>query len=134
MATAPIGLDVTLPNMVHAVVARPPVFGGKVKSVDAHRSKKIPRSCHSEQIPEGVAVVRQEFLALRTSPRKAKCLWTTAANAKSSPPTNMLADFSKQSANPGIVGEKRKATPPPRSKARPKLSLPNMTCPISLTP
>ena len=36
------GADVQLPGMKYAVVARPPVVGGKVKSVDARRPLKVP--------------------------------------------------------------------------------------------
>ncbi len=41
--TAQFGLDVRLPGMVFALVARPPVFGGKVVSFDATEALKIPR-------------------------------------------------------------------------------------------
>src|SRR6266700_1590312 len=40
--TAQFGLDVRLPGMVYAVVERPPVFGGKVVSVDAADTLRIP--------------------------------------------------------------------------------------------
>jgi len=36
------GADVNLPGMMHAVVARPPVVGGKVKSFDSAAALKVP--------------------------------------------------------------------------------------------
>ncbi len=39
--TAIFGLDVRLPGMVYAVVARPPVYGGSVKKYDATKAKAV---------------------------------------------------------------------------------------------
>ena len=36
------GIDTRLPGMVYAVIARPPVLGGKVKSFDAAQALKVP--------------------------------------------------------------------------------------------
>ncbi|MES1162186.1 MAG: molybdopterin cofactor-binding domain-containing protein, partial [Rhizobacter sp.] len=36
------GIDTRLPGMVYAVIARPPVLGGKVKSFDAAEALKVP--------------------------------------------------------------------------------------------
>jgi len=36
------GIDTKLPGMVYAVIARPPVLGGKVKSFDAAEAMKVP--------------------------------------------------------------------------------------------
>src|SRR5882672_5918602 len=103
--TAQFGLDVKLPNMVYAVVARPPVFGGKVKSVDATEAKKIPGVLAIEQIPEGVAVVAKSFWSAKQAREKLNVSWDDGPNANLST-EQMLADFSKQSANAGIVAKK----------------------------
>ena len=55
--TATFGLDVRVPNMLHAVVTRCPVFGGKVVSFDAAKAKTMPGVKHVVQISSGVAVV-----------------------------------------------------------------------------
>jgi len=39
---ATYGFDAKLPGMLYAVVARPPVFGGKVRSFDADAAMKVP--------------------------------------------------------------------------------------------
>ena len=46
-----------LPGMLYAVVARCPVFGGKVTSFDATKAKAVPGVKHVVQISNGVAVV-----------------------------------------------------------------------------
>ncbi|MBA2633766.1 MAG: xanthine dehydrogenase family protein molybdopterin-binding subunit [Chloroflexi bacterium] len=55
------GMDVKVPGLLTAVVARPPVFGGKVKSFDGARAKAIPGVRAVVEIPSGVAVVANDF-------------------------------------------------------------------------
>jgi isoquinoline 1-oxidoreductase subunit beta len=55
------GLDVNVPGMLVAVVARSPVFGGKVKSFKAEKAKVIAGVRHVIQIERGVAVVADGF-------------------------------------------------------------------------
>jgi isoquinoline 1-oxidoreductase subunit beta len=54
------GADTRLPGMKFAVVARPAVVGGKVKSYDASAALKIP-GVHSVQEIEGVFTVPRKF-------------------------------------------------------------------------
>jgi isoquinoline 1-oxidoreductase subunit beta len=51
------GMDVRLPGMLYAVVARCPVFGGRVKSFDASKAKAVPGVRNVLGISTGVAVV-----------------------------------------------------------------------------
>lgn len=39
---AVFGFDVKVPGMLTALIARPPVFGGKVKNLSADKAKKVP--------------------------------------------------------------------------------------------
>src|SRR5712672_3616709 len=55
--SAQFGIDVRVPGMLTAVVARSPVFGGKVKSFDASRAKAIPGVRNVVQISSGIAVI-----------------------------------------------------------------------------
>ncbi len=59
--TGVFGLDVSVPGMLVAVVARPPVFGAKVKSFDAGKAKAVPGVRDVFQIDTGVAVVADGF-------------------------------------------------------------------------
>jgi isoquinoline 1-oxidoreductase beta subunit len=61
--TAVFGLDVARPGMLVALVARPPVFGGSVASVDADKAKKVKGVRHIVRIDRGVAVVADDFWA-----------------------------------------------------------------------
>src|SRR5438552_3902922 len=51
------GMDVRLPGMLTAVMARPPVPGGKAVSVDDSKAKAIKGVRQVIQIPQGVAVL-----------------------------------------------------------------------------
>jgi isoquinoline 1-oxidoreductase beta subunit len=55
--TAPFGLDAKVPGMQYAVVARCPVFGGKVASFDATKAKAVPGVKQVVEISSGVAVI-----------------------------------------------------------------------------
>jgi len=103
--TAQFGLDVRLPGMLFALVARPPVFGGKVVSFDASEALKIKGVRVVEQIPSGVAVIATAFWPAKLGREKLKITWDDGENAHLSTP-QMIADFSKQSASPGAVARK----------------------------
>lgn len=62
---AQFSLDVSLPGMLTAVIARPPVFGGKLKSFDGTKAKQVPGVKHVVQIERGVAVVADSFFAAK---------------------------------------------------------------------
>jgi len=103
--TAQFGLDVQVPGMLFALVARPPVFGGKVANFDASEALKIKGVRTVEQVPSGVAVVADRFWSAKLGRDKLKISWDEGPNAKLST-SQMLADFSKQSASPGTIAKK----------------------------
>src|SRR5882762_6501354 len=103
--SAQFGLDVRLPGMLFALVARPPVLGGKVVSLDAAEALKIPGVRAVEQIPSGVAVVADRFWSAKLAREKVKITWDDGENANLST-TQMIADFSRQSATPGNIAKK----------------------------
>ena len=53
--------DLKLPGLLTALVARPPVFGGKVKSLKTDAALAVPGVKAVVQIPQGVAVVARDF-------------------------------------------------------------------------
>jgi isoquinoline 1-oxidoreductase beta subunit len=103
--TAQFGLDVRLPGMLFALVARPPVFGGKLVSFDAAEALKVKGVRAVEQVPSGVAVIADRFWSAKLGREKLKISWDDGENAKLST-SQMLADFSRQSASPGTVAKK----------------------------
>ncbi len=56
-------IDVKLPGMLTAMVAHPPLFGGKVKSFDATAAKAVQGVVEVVQISRGVAVVAESTWA-----------------------------------------------------------------------
>jgi isoquinoline 1-oxidoreductase beta subunit len=58
---AVFGIDVKLPDLLTAVIARPPVFGAKVRSVNSDRALAIPGVKGVHQVDSGVAVVAEGF-------------------------------------------------------------------------
>jgi isoquinoline 1-oxidoreductase beta subunit len=61
--SAIFGIDVALPGMLVAVVARPPVFGGGVKRFDASAAQRVPGVRHVVAIDRGVAIVADGYWA-----------------------------------------------------------------------
>jgi len=73
--TAQFGIDVRVPGMLTAVVARSPVFGGKVRSFDATAAKAIPGVRHVVQISSGVAVVGDGYWPAKQGRDALKVSW-----------------------------------------------------------
>ena len=55
------GIDVHVPGMLTALVARPPVFGASVVSINSAAALAIPGVRHVVTIDSGVAVVAENF-------------------------------------------------------------------------
>jgi isoquinoline 1-oxidoreductase beta subunit len=54
-------MDVKMPGLLTAVIARPPRFGGVVKAVDSRAARAVPGVQHVLTIPAGVAVIADSF-------------------------------------------------------------------------
>jgi isoquinoline 1-oxidoreductase beta subunit len=67
--------DIHKPNMLVAMVAHSPRFGGKVKSFDATDAKKVPGVVDVFAIPTGVAVVASNTYAARQGRDALKVEW-----------------------------------------------------------
>ena len=59
--SAEFGIDVQAPGLLIGVIARSPVFGGKVKNFDATKAKAVPGVRQVVQISTGVAVVADGY-------------------------------------------------------------------------
>ena len=79
--TAQFGIDVQMPGMKTALVARPPVFGGKVKSFRDEKAKAVPGVRVVVQVPSGVAVVADHFWAARLGREALEIDWDLGAGA-----------------------------------------------------
>src|ERR1700722_16299436 len=103
--SAQYGIDVRVPGMVYAVVARCPVFGGKVASFDAAKAKAVPGVKDVIQISNGVAVVADNTWAAMQGRRALDVQWDEGPNATltSAGISKLLADAA---AKPGTVARK----------------------------
>ena len=75
IGAAKFGIDMKLPNMLTAVVARPPVFGAKVKSFDIDEAQGIPGVRYVAEIPSGVVIIATSFWAAKKARDKVKVVW-----------------------------------------------------------
>jgi isoquinoline 1-oxidoreductase beta subunit len=80
--SARFGLDVQLPGLLTAVVARCPVPGGKLKSFDGTAAKAIKGVREVVAINSGVAVVAESFWAAKQGRDALVIQWDEGANAK----------------------------------------------------
>ena len=102
---AQFGLDVQLPGMLTAVVARAPVFGGKVVNFNADQTRAVPGVKDVVQIPSGIAVVATGFWPAKLGREKLDIKWDDGANANLST-TAIRAEFAKLAQSPGLVAKK----------------------------
>jgi isoquinoline 1-oxidoreductase subunit beta len=103
--TARFGLDVYIPGMLTAVVARAPVFDGKVISFNADSAKAIPGVVNVVQVPSGVAVIAKGFWPAKLGREKLEITWDEGPGAAIST-LEMRANFSALSKTPGLVARK----------------------------
>jgi isoquinoline 1-oxidoreductase beta subunit len=103
--TAQFGLDVYIPGMLTAVVARAPVFGGKVVSYNADGAKAIPGVVNVVQVPSGVAVIAKGFWPAKLGREKLEITWDDGPGAAIST-VAMRENFSALSKTPGAVARK----------------------------
>ena len=78
---AQFGIDVQFDGLLTAVVARPPVFGAKVKSFDAAAAKAVMGVRQVVQVPTGVAVVADHFWAAKLGRDALKVDWDLGPSA-----------------------------------------------------
>ncbi len=97
---AEFGIDVQFPGMKTALVARAPVFGGKVKSFRAEKAKAVPGVRAVVQVPSGVAVVADHFWAAKLGREALEVDWDLGAGAALETP-KMAADYRALAARDG---------------------------------
>ena len=78
---AKYGLDVYLPGMLTAVIAYPPVPGGKAVSVNDAKAKAVPGVRQVVQIPAGVAVLADGYWPAKLGRDALEIQWDHGANA-----------------------------------------------------
>lgn len=107
------GIDTVLDDMVYAVVARPPVYGGKVKSFDPAAALKVPGVMRVLEVPGtqppseflqlgGVAVIARNTWAAIKGREALKITWDDGPNATYDS-TAYRATLEKAARGPGHV-------------------------------
>ncbi|MEE4012849.1 xanthine dehydrogenase family protein molybdopterin-binding subunit [Roseibium sp. FZY0029] len=94
-------MDFQRDDLLVAVVARSPRFGGKVKSFDATEAKKVPGVVNVLQIPNGVAVIAKSTWPAIKGRSLLEIEWDDAeAETRSS--DAMIADLKDMTTKPGV--------------------------------
>ena len=95
------GLDVNLPGMLTAVVARPPIFGAKMKSFDDSRARSMPGVRKIVQVPSGIAVIADTFWQAKVARDALRIDWDEGA-MQSFSTTEMMQQFRERAKSPGV--------------------------------
>jgi isoquinoline 1-oxidoreductase subunit beta len=89
--TTRYGIDVRVPGMVYAAIARSPVFGGRMKTFDATKAKAVPGVTDVVQVSNGVAVVAKNTWAAFQGQKALEIVWDEGPNANVST-SSLFAD------------------------------------------
>jgi isoquinoline 1-oxidoreductase subunit beta len=105
------GIDLDLPGMRVALVAHPPTFGGRVRTLNAAAARAVPGVTHVIQIPTphggtAVAVVAHGFWAARQARNRLRIEWDIPAGP---PPDSarLLAEYRTLARQRGRVSVSR---------------------------
>jgi isoquinoline 1-oxidoreductase beta subunit len=103
---AVFGMDVQLKGMVVAVVAHPPRFGGKVKSFNADKARKVKGVVDVMQVNvdrggTGVAVVANGYWPAKTGRDALEIVWEDTGSTVST--AALFDQYSKLATQPGTV-------------------------------
>jgi isoquinoline 1-oxidoreductase subunit beta len=109
------GIDIMVPGMLTALVARPPVYGGKVKKLHDAKAKAVPGVKQVVQIESGVAVVALGYWAAKRGRDALEITWDDGARAGLSTEA-MRKRYAAISGSPGLIA--RKDGDPERAQAK----------------
>jgi isoquinoline 1-oxidoreductase subunit beta len=102
---AVFGIDVQAPGMLTAVIARPPVFGGKVRNFDAAGALGVPGVKQVVAVDAGVAVVADGFQPAVKGRELLNIVWNEGKGAKIST-SAMREEYARLVATPGLVARR----------------------------
>ncbi len=103
---AQFGIDVQVPGMRTALIARSPVFGGKVKSYDGAKAKAVPGVEQVVQVPSGVAVVASNFWSAKVGRDALQIDWDLGSGAELGS-EKLLASYRAQARTAGVVAAEK---------------------------
>jgi isoquinoline 1-oxidoreductase beta subunit len=100
--SAVFGIDVRPPGMLHAGVVRCPVFGGKLTSFDATKSKAVPGVRQVMQLGNRIAVVADNTWAALKGREALEVRWDEGLSGLESP-ESLRQQFEELTAKPAKV-------------------------------
>src|SRR5262245_55094684 len=103
--TAVYTQDFKLPGMLTALVAHPPRFGGKVKSFDAAKAKTVAGVVDVVAIPQGVAVLANDFWSAKKGRDALSVDWDETEAFKLGSDA-IIAEYRRLAATPGVSARK----------------------------
>ncbi|HMK57251.1 MAG TPA: xanthine dehydrogenase family protein molybdopterin-binding subunit [Dissulfurispiraceae bacterium] len=103
---AVFGIDSKAPEILAAVVARPPVFGGKMKTFDADKAKKMRGVKAVLPVATGVAVIADDFWSADQGREALKIVWDEGTLA-SLETQKQLSDYAEMAKKPGNAAMKK---------------------------
>jgi isoquinoline 1-oxidoreductase beta subunit len=103
--SAQFTLDMSLPGMQVALLKRPPLFGGAVKSFDPAPALAVPGVVKVVQVPRGVAVVAKNFWAAKRGRDALEVEWDDSKAEKRSSP-EIMAEYRKLAEQPSASARK----------------------------
>ena len=98
--TAQFTQDVKLPEMLTAVVAHPPRFGGQFKTYDPSDVSKVPGVRYVIEVPNGIAVVATTFWQAKKGRDALKIEWDDTAGSKLSS-SDITTEYRRLGGNAG---------------------------------
>ncbi len=105
MGRTKFGLDTRLPGMVYAVIERPPVFGSKVATLNAAKTKAVPGVKDVVQVSGGVAVIADSTWTALQGRKQLEITWDEGANGSVST-ASISRMFEEKTQMPGANARK----------------------------
>lgn len=115
------GLDVRIPGMLYAVVAKPPVTDAKLKSYDKKAAKGVPGVVDVVPFADRVAVLAKNTHAARQGVEALQASWDLGKYAHASTDA-MMQDYRESAKSQGLIAEKRGDVEAMMAKAAKKLT------------
>jgi isoquinoline 1-oxidoreductase subunit beta len=97
---AVFGIDVKLPGMLTALIARPPIFGATMKSLDDSRARSMPGVRKIVAVPSGVAVIADSFWQAKMARDTLRVDWDEGSMRAFST-SQMMGEFRERAKSPG---------------------------------
>lgn len=107
--TATFTIDVKLPGLLTAVIARPPTYSAKLVSFDATAAKAVRGVTDVVKVPEGIAVVATGMWPALKGRDALKITWDRSADEALSS-ESIIAQYHKLAEQPGVSVTKSEGT------------------------